>query len=153
MVIGEVGNGWDQVMSELAYERSGPERFLNTFGLFEELVEAVGPNPNDVEARAIGKLAAHLMTLRSMSLSVAGKLNDGEMPAVEAALVKDLGTNFCKDVPETARLIHPPEATPGGNSAYDQALEGAMLIAPSLTIQGGSREILRGMIARGLGLR
>jgi hypothetical protein len=27
------------------------------------------------------------------------------------------------------------------------------LIAPKLTIQGGTREVLRGIIARGLGLR
>ena len=29
----------------------------------------------------------------------------------------------------------------------------ATLIAPKLTIQGGTREVLRGIIARGLGLR
>lgn len=153
MVVGEVGNGWEQVMSELAYERSGPERFLTTYPLLGELVDVIGDAPNEIEARAIGRLAAHLMTLRSMSLSVAGKLSDGEMPAIEAALVKDLGTNYCKEVPEVARLVRPPGGRTNSNTAYDTALAAAVLVAPSLTIQGGTREILRGMIARGLGLR
>ncbi|MBI1179534.1 MAG: acyl-CoA dehydrogenase [Alphaproteobacteria bacterium] len=152
-VVGEIGQGWAQVMSELAYERSGPERILSTFQTLVELVRAVGDNPSEVEARAIGRLTAHLTTLRGMSVSVAGMLADGKMPVTEAALVKDLGTNYCKDVPETARLIRPPETGAGGNSGYEAMLAKATLLAPSLTIQGGTREILRGMIARGLGLR
>jgi alkylation response protein AidB-like acyl-CoA dehydrogenase len=152
-VIGEIGAGWEQVMSELAYERSGPERILSTFQTLVELVREVGDNPSEVEARAIGRLTSHLMTLRNMSVSVAGMLADGKMPVTEAALVKDLGTNYCKDVPEVARLICPPEDGAGSNSKYEKMLKTATLIAPSLTIQGGTREILRGMIARGLGLR
>ena len=152
-VVGEIGQGWAQVMSELAYERSGPERILSTFQTLRELVRAVGEDPSEEEARAIGRLTAHLATLRGMSVSVAGMLADGKMPVTEAALVKDLGTNYCKDVPETARLVRPPEPGTGGNSSYEAMLAKATLLAPSLTIQGGTREILRGMIARGLGLR
>ena len=37
MVLGEVGAGWKQVTSELAFERSGPERFLSTFPLLAAL--------------------------------------------------------------------------------------------------------------------
>ncbi len=152
-VVGEIGAGWEQVMSELAYERSGPERILSTFQTLVELVRQVGDDPSEVEARAIGRLTAHLMTLRGMSVSVAGMLADGKMPVTEAALVKDVGTNYCKEVPEVARLICPPEDGAGSNSRYEKMLRTATLIAPSLTIQGGTREILRGMIARGLGLR
>lgn len=157
MVVGEIGNGWDQVMSELAYERSGPERFLSTFQAFTELVRAVGPDPSEVEAQAIGKLASHLMTLRNMSVSVAEMLSNGHMPITEAALTKDLATNYSKEVPEIARMALPPGQGPGqgvgANNAYDAAIRTATLYGPSFTIQGGSREILRGMIARGLGLR
>ncbi|MFN3233561.1 MAG: acyl-CoA dehydrogenase family protein [Alphaproteobacteria bacterium] len=153
MVVGTVGNGWEQVMSELAYERSGPERFLSTFQMLVELVRAVGPDPSEIEARAIGRLTSHLMTLRNMALTVAGQLTDGELPATEAALVKDLSTNFCKEIPEVARLVYPPDAGAGDNMKYEEALATATLYAPSFTIQGGTREILRGMIARGLGLR
>src|SRR3546814_15178054 len=36
MVVGNVGDGWKQVVSELAFEGSGPERFLSTFVVLRE---------------------------------------------------------------------------------------------------------------------
>nr|MCH9669951.1 acyl-CoA dehydrogenase [Gammaproteobacteria bacterium] len=36
---------------------------------------------------------------------------------------------------------------------FDKEMAFATIIAPKLTIQGGTREVLRGIIARGLGLR
>ncbi len=152
-VVGEVGDGWNQVVSELGYERSGPERFLSTFSVFVELVRAVGLDPSPRAVEALGRLAAHVMTLRSMSLSVAGMLQRGLMPNVEAAVVKDMGTNFAKALPEVARTI--VQAEPGANvgPAFEQAFAEGLLYAPAFTIQGGTREILRGVIARGLGLR
>ena len=153
MVIGEVGNGWAQVMSELGYERSGPERFLSTFQLFAELVEAVGENPTDYEAQVIGRLASQLIVLRQMSLSVAGMLGRGEVPVAEATIVKDLGTNYCKLVPDLSRSIMDAMPSQRSTTAYEATLASAILTVPSLTIQGGTREILRGMIARSLGMR
>ena len=41
----------------------------------------------------------------------------------------------------------------GNRANFDELLRFATMIAPKLTIQGGTREILRGIIARGLGLR
>jgi alkylation response protein AidB-like acyl-CoA dehydrogenase len=149
-VVGEPGNGWQQVTSELAYERSGPERFLSAFRVFVELVRAVGSSPESHEADAIGRIASHLMALRRMSISVAGMLEDGKSPEVEAALVKELGNNFEKLVPEIARLAV-PEA--GELVAFRQTFVDTLLSSPSFTIRGGTREILRGVIARGLGLR
>ena len=148
-VIGEPGNGWQQVMSELDYERSGPERFLSAFRVMVEFVRAVGPAPDTRQAEVIGRLAAHMMTLRQMSLSVAGMLQAGSSPNVEASLVKDLGTNFEKEVPEILRLAVPPGASRRFHDTIDQCL----LHAPAFTLRGGTREILRGVIARGLGLR
>ena len=93
-VVGQAGNGWEQVTSELAYERSGPERFLSSFRVFVELLRAVGTTPDDHQAAIIGRLAAHYLTLRRMSISVAGMLQQGADPAVEAALVKEIGNTF-----------------------------------------------------------
>jgi hypothetical protein len=148
-VIGEPGNGWEQVMSELGYERSGPERFLSTFRVFVEFVRAVGPQPDRREAELIGRLTSHLITLRQMSISVAGMLESGKNPNVEAALVKDLGTNFEKELPELIRLVKPGNAS----KQFLATLHQSILEAPSFTLRGGTREILRGVIARGLGLR
>ncbi len=153
-VVGEPGNGWEQVTSELAYERSGPERFLSSFRVFVELVRAAGDRPEPQLAAAIGRIGAHLMTLRRMSISVAGMLDQGKSPNVEAALVKALGNDFEKLLPEIARLalMDLPEDDPRQRS-FRQAFTDTLLLSPAFTIRGGTREILRGVIARGLGLR
>jgi len=149
-VVGEPGKGWVQVTSELAYERSGPERFLSAFRVFVELVRACGQQPSPHEAAAIGRIASHIMTLRRMSISVAGMLQKDKDVVVEAALVKELGNNFEKVLPEIARLAAPMAAR---NSAFRRFFEQTLLLSPSFTLRGGTREILRGVIARGLGLR
>jgi alkylation response protein AidB-like acyl-CoA dehydrogenase len=148
-LVGEPGNGWAQVTSELGYERSGPERFLSAFRVFVELVRELGPEPTEHQAAVLGRFAAHLMTLRKMSISVAGMLQSNRNPVVEAALVKELGNNFERELPEIARLVAPATAS----ALFRRTLEDTILHAPSFTIRGGTREILRGMIARGLGLR
>ena len=93
------------------------------------------------------------MTLRKMSVSVAGMLQEGKSPAVEAALVKQLGNDFEKLVPELLRLAPPAVAAGLAASALRRSFEQTLLHSPSFTIRGGTREILRGVIARGLGLR
>ena len=81
-------------------------------------------------------------------------LNEGQSPVTEAALVKDLGTTFEQSIPEIARRILPLEPRGGGNdTTYDGLQQLSQLQAPCYSIRGGTREILRGMIARGLGLR
>lgn len=152
-LLGQEGNGWKQVSSELAFERSGPERFLITFRLLVELVRLAGPDPEPSVAVAIGRLSAHLAILRRMSISVAGMLERFENPNMEAALVKDIGTKFDQEVPEVARLLFPSEPEVGALDAYVSVLSRTMMHAPRFSIQGGTREILRGIIARGLGLR
>jgi acyl-CoA dehydrogenase len=151
-LVGREGEGWRQVTSELAYERSGPERFLSSFQLLVELTRLVGPNPEPRIAEAIGRMTAHLKTLRRMSLSVASKLQAGEMPNLEAALVKDLGNAFEREVPERVRLLA-PSLRPAANGRFEEVLADTVLHAPSWTLRGGTPEILRGIIARGLGLR
>ncbi len=149
-LVGRAGNGWEQVTSELSYERSGPERFLSAFRVLVEFVRVAGPSPTDHQAAVIGRLAAHLMTLRQMSISVAGMLQAGASPAVEAALVKALGNDFEKELPEIARLAAPHADF---DNRFRATLAQTLLHMPAFTIRGGTREILRGVIARGLGLR
>lgn len=156
-LVGEPGNGWAQVTSELGYERSGPERFLSAFRVFVELVRAAPADPSPGLAAAIGRIAAHLMTLRRMSISVAGMLEQEKDVVVEAALVKELGNNFEKLLPEVARLALAEPVSGAAHGAalsrFQEAYRDTMLLSPAFTLRGGTREILRGVIARGLGLR
>lgn len=154
MVFGVIGEGWSQISAELAYERSGPERFLSTFPLLLELVRAARDWPEDAELSAtIGALTAAAWSLRTLSLAIAGALDRGSAPNAEAAMVKDLGTRFEAEVAERIRGIMEcyPTLQEGGRMAARMAE--AILHSPGYTLRGGTNEILRGVVARGLGLR
>ncbi len=153
-VLGEVDMAWKQATSELAYERSGPERFLETFYVLVGLVRLLGENPDLRGAEGIGRLVAQLHTLRRMSVSVNGMLQAGKEPVLEGSIVKDLGTVWQQQLPARARDLAAFADPQSANMIpfYEQ-LEHATMIAPKLTIQGGTTEVLRGIIARGLGLR
>jgi alkylation response protein AidB-like acyl-CoA dehydrogenase len=152
-LLGTEGNGWNQVTSELAFERSAPDRFLMLFQMLREMVRKAGPNPDRATAVALGKLIAQLATLRSMSLSIAGMLHEGLQPNNESAVVKDLGTRYEQDIPVVARQLFPTEPELEAVDTYVSMIARSTMNAPRFSIQGGTREILRGIIARGLGLR
>ena len=152
-LLGTLGDGWRQVTGELAYERSGPDRFLSSFTLLLETVRALGPQPSDRAAAAIGRLVAHILVLRRLSRSVAGMLQAGQDPALQAALVKDLGNVLEQETVEVVRLLLDQEPDAGDAEPFPSVLASMILTAPSFSLRGGTREILRGMIARGLGLR
>jgi acyl-CoA dehydrogenase len=153
-VLGEIDGAWKQATSELAYERSGPERFLETFYLLLELIRVLGPEPDLRGAEGLGRLVAQLHTLRRMSVSVAGMLQAGKEPVVEGSIVKDLGTLWEQKLPVRVRdLAAFVEAEMVNRATLEDQLAFATVVAPKFTIQGGTTEILRGIIARGLGLR
>jgi len=163
-VVGAIGEGWAQVTSELAYERSGPERLLSTFVLLDTLVGELalrsrsgdmGAGAADAGAGAVGRVVSRLWACRQMSLAVAGALAAGEAPEIAAALVKDVGTRLESEIIEVARML---TAAPGvepdpEGSGMAGLLAQAVLHAPGFTLRGGTNEILRGIVARGLGLR
>jgi alkylation response protein AidB-like acyl-CoA dehydrogenase len=153
MRVGEEGAGWKQVTTELAFERSGPERYLSSIQLLIETIREVGKEPGERAAVTIGRLVAHLVTLRQMSLSVAGMLEAGQNPNLEAAVVKDVGTNFEQEIPETIHALLGVEPRLASGSPFERTLGYLVENAPSFSLRGGTREVLRGIIARGLGLR
>lgn len=153
-LIGNEGSGWAQVNAELAFERSGPERVYSSIVLLEHWITCLRKTPAaSVHAATIGRFATHLATLRNMSIAVTAKLVNGESPLVEAALVKDIGTEFEQRIPAVieAAIAMDPDA-PVDAELY-RAVAYVSQMAPTYSLRGGTREILRGMIARGLGLR
>ena len=101
----------------------------------------------------IGRLTAHLATLRQMSLSIAMMLQAGQNPNLEAAVVKDVGTSFEQEIPEVVHALLGIEPRLGSGSQFERVFGYLVEHAPSFSLRGGTREILRGIIARGLGLR
>lgn len=152
-LIGREGEGWTQVMSELAYERSGPERFLSSFTLLVELVRLLQEQRNPVAEQAVGRLVSHLIVLRHLSRAVATLLEEGADAQVQAAVVKDLGAVFEQEIPEIAQALVECELDLASERPFPSVLAHLVLNAPSFSLRGGTREILRGIIARSLGLR
>ena len=150
-LLGNEGEGWKQATAELSLERSGPERYLSSMALFLELVRHAGKANDPALEERVGRLAAEAWTLRLMSASVAAKLARGEDPALEATIVKDLGNSYEQAIPQLA------QAAVDFGDAEAEVLRAVcfylLQVSPSFSLRGGTREIIKGIIARGLGLR
>lgn len=155
-VFGTLGNGWEQVNSELAFERSGPERFLSSFRLFAAEIGAVAegalPRRGD-----LGRSMARMSALHSLSQNIAGALQRGEQADTAAALVKLLGTTTEGDLVDAVSAGVGDEFAPGetgrASAELTDLLRAGLHQRPGFTLRGGTNEILRGVIARGLGMR
>lgn len=145
-VLGGIGDGWQQVTSELSYERSGPERFLCAFPLFQEQVRRAASHPDRRPDPGLGQAFARLRGLHQMSRAVNAAVERGEEADTAAAVVKVLGTTFEGDLVEGA---HMTDAVVDSNPLLDAGL----LQRPGFTLRGGTNEVLLGVVARGLGLR
>jgi alkylation response protein AidB-like acyl-CoA dehydrogenase len=150
-LLGTEGEGWKQATAELSLERAGPERYLSSMVLFLELVRYAAAKQDMALQQLIGRLTADAWTLRLMSASVAAKLARGEDPALEATMVKDLGNSYEQAIPQlvqaAADLGDTDAATLRDVCFY------LLQVSPSFSLRGGTREIIKGIIARGLGLR
>ncbi|WP_157108799.1 acyl-CoA dehydrogenase family protein [Aldersonia kunmingensis] len=149
LVMGEIGQGWAQVTSELGFERSGPERFMSTFALLAEAIDLIGRGelPRTAET---GRIVARLSALHQMSLSVSQVLSRGEKADLAASVVKTLGTRLEGDIVEVVEELsddRPP------TERFGELVRAGLQQRPGFTLRGGTTEILDGVIARGLGMR
>lgn len=161
MVVGEIGQGWKQVTSELALERSGPERYMTTLPLLVELIRRLGQSADARAQEMVGRLTARLWTLRRMALAIAftlepatktegGGSGPGNDLATEAALVKDMGTFYEREIIDAARLLASIEPTPDAADTFERYLAETIVCSPISTIRGGTTQVLRTLIARRL---
>lgn len=153
-LIGEQGNGWAQVNAELAYERSGPDRYLSSYPLLPLLMDALpDQTPDRLASRAVGEAFAEITVLREMSLSILSQLDAGSTPMQEAAVTKLLGTGLEQRLPELARslLDLPPIIDSSQQLSHMQGY--LTQTVPSFSLRGGTNEIMCSIIAKGLGLR
>ena len=151
-VLGEVGRGWHQVTAELSFERSGPERILSTAPLIMAVVRALSDTggTDDTTVGIVGDLVGRLISLRQLSVWVARALSENQDAANQAALVKDLGTRFEQEsIDVITDVLDLLPVTP----QLAALMATAVLHKPLFTLRGGTNEVLRGVIARGMGLR
>jgi alkylation response protein AidB-like acyl-CoA dehydrogenase len=151
LVLGQIGGGWAQNTSELAHERGGPERWLSTYLLVEELMRSRPELFGAQRARLmLGHAVARWWAIRRLSLSVARMIDSGQAPAVQSALVKEMGTRFEQDVLAFVRELVALEPLRDADAPVERLLFEAVLSAPSFTIRGGTNEILRSVASKGL---
>lgn len=153
-VLGQIGDGWHQVTAELGFERSGPERILSTATLIIDVIRSLGAQTvDDRTAAEVGDLLGRAMALRQLSVSVARALSAGEDAATRAALVKDLGTRFEQQSVELCAELIDYVTDAAAVDRLRAVLATARQHSPMFTLRGGTNEVLRGVIARGLGVR
>lgn len=149
-VLGALGDGWSQVTSELGFERSGPERVLSTFQLLAAAAEAMADGRLPIDP-GLGRLVARVAALHQMSFAVSTALEAHQNADTAAAVVKLLGTTAEGDIADYVDTL-----TATGwveDEELYRLLHAAILQRPGFTLRGGTNEILRGVIARGLGMR
>ena len=150
LVLGRIGEGWKQVTSELGFERSGPERFMSTFSILAAMAEEIREGRQPADAR-IGALVARTFGLHHMSRAVSEALERGDDAELGASVVKVLGTKTEGDIADLVEeLAGEPEA---GDDHFAELVRAGVMQRPGFTLRGGTSEILRGVIARGLGMR
>jgi alkylation response protein AidB-like acyl-CoA dehydrogenase len=154
-LIGEEGTGWEQVNTELALERSGPERLYSSMVLLDTWIDQLREMqaPKEQALALAGRLVGHLAMLRSMSVAVTARVSAGGSPMTEASLVKDLGTELEQTIPLAIADAIASDTDHVASPELMRTLAYVTQFAPTFSLRGGTREVLRGLIARGLGLR
>jgi alkylation response protein AidB-like acyl-CoA dehydrogenase len=149
-VLGEIGRGWQQVNSELGFERAGPDRYLSTWQVFLWFVGQLDGDAQGAALAVAGRIAGRYWALRQMSFAVSRAIDAGKAPSLEAAIVKDLGTTFEQEITEAILDLLDHEPSLDSEALGEQLLAQAVLTGPSFTIRGGTTEILRTIAAKGL---
>ncbi|HVW34650.1 MAG TPA: acyl-CoA dehydrogenase family protein [Acidimicrobiia bacterium] len=143
-LIGTEGNGWRQITGQLGYERSGLERIMSTWALFEAMRAAAGDDERRLEE--VGALEAAARVARLLVFRAAAVADTGRAPDHEAAMAKVFATDIEQRMVEVASQWAGRAARTG--EAFGGHLLTSWLIAPSFSIRGGTNEVLRGIIAR-----
>jgi alkylation response protein AidB-like acyl-CoA dehydrogenase len=148
--LGEVGAGWGQNTSELALERGGVDRWMSMMPILEHWAASDGVRDSLAAQTDLGRILARLWTFRGMSLSIARLVDAGHFPVAEAALVKEMATRFEQETLALVRRHYGRTPAPTSDDPWERLLAQALLVGPSWTLRGGTTEILRSIISKGL---
>jgi alkylation response protein AidB-like acyl-CoA dehydrogenase len=147
--LGEVGAGWMQNTGELVLERGGVDRWMSLMPVIREWAPRVLAD-DGAALSDLGRITARMWALRGLSLAIARLVDDGGSPVTEAAMAKEMATRFEKESVELVarHLGRAPDLA--ASDPVESLLARAVLVSPSWTIRGGTTEVLRGIISKGL---
>ena len=124
--------------------------FLSTFPLLNELTNLLVEQRDKNGLNEVSKVVSRLWTLRNMSLGIAQLLEEGVPSNIIASLVKDMGTKLEQEMAEIARLVVNVTPSLQSDSLLERFMAQSILHSPGFTLSGGTTEILRGIVAKGV---
>ena len=158
-LIGEKNRGFLQALQQLDYERSGMERLMGNYPLFDAIVQFTKENKlsqKSVIRNKLAQLRIEFEVGRLLIYRVALVMDEGRAPNREAAMSKAYSTAFEQRLAKAAMEI----LGPYGQLLSDSKLAPirglavhSYLASKGYSLQAGTSEILKNVLAtRGLGL-
>jgi 3-oxocholest-4-en-26-oyl-CoA dehydrogenase alpha subunit len=163
-LIGEKNRGFYQVVNQLDYERSGLERLMGNYPLFDAIVKfaketkrhGVPVSQDPLVRDKLTRLQVEFEVGRLLTYRVALTIDAGKTPTTEAAMAKMFCTAFEQHLADLSTRILGPYGQLTGESKW-APISGmaphSFLGSMGYSLQAGTSEILRNVVAtRGLGL-
>lgn len=158
-LIGEKNRGFYQLLHQLDYERSGMERLMGNYALFEAIIQFSRENKLSQDTLIRHKLAQLQIEFeigRLLVYRVAVVMDEGRAPNWESTMSKAYCTDFEKRLASVAMETLGPygQLMAGSKWCPIQGLAAhSYLGSKGYSLQGGTTEILKNILAtRGLGL-
>jgi alkylation response protein AidB-like acyl-CoA dehydrogenase len=158
-LIGEKNRGFLQALQQLDYERSGMERLMGNYPLFDAIVQFTKENKLSKEPVIRNKLAQLRIEFevgRLLIYRVALVMDEGRAPNREAAMSKAYSTAFEQRLAKAAMEVLGPYSQLVSDSKLAPIRGLAVhsyLASKGYSLQAGTSEILKNILAtRGLGL-
>ncbi len=163
-LIGAENGGWRQLVTQLDYERSGMERLMGNYPLFEALTKFTKESKRNGKSLSedplirskLAQLHIEFEVGRLHMYRVAMVMDQGRAPNVEAAMSKAYATAFEQRLATVAIEIMGLHGQLTAESKWAPArglAPHSYLSCQGYSLQAGSSEVLRNIIAmRGLGL-
>ena len=157
-MVGQENDGFKQIMAQMDYERAGMERLLQNYPVYEKLLHHVqemkktrqGDPFYEWVKDSVAQLEIEFNIGRLLCYYTAWTIDVGRKPTSEAALTKAYCNQYEQRLNDLAtRVLGPASQIREGSpwALYDGEVADCYLWSPSYTLQGGSVEILKNIVA------
>jgi 3-oxocholest-4-en-26-oyl-CoA dehydrogenase alpha subunit len=163
-LVGKENEGFKQIMAQVDFERAGIERLMQNYSVYERLKSHVKENlsyeqdPGFVQwvKDAFARIEIEFNVGRLLCYYTAWMIDQGKKPSSQAALCKAFCNQYEQRLNDVATRVLGPASLIAGENPYAEwngITAVSYLWGPSYTLQGGSVEVLKNIVAqRGLGL-
>jgi len=162
-MVGQENDAFKQIMAQMDYERSGMERLMQNYPIYEQLIayakkmekKKVGEAYYAWVRDSLAQVEVEFNIGRLLVYYTAWTIDQGKKPSKEAALAKAYCNQYEQRLNDLATQILGPSSLlrEGPWAAFGGEMAECYLWSPSYTLQGGSVEVLKNIVAqRGLNM-